>query len=100
MCIADTLSRAYLPVADGDNELADDLDVIVHSVLHEFPASYNKLDQIRQQTVKDEQLSKLKLYVRNGFPEIPADCPQSCRNTEESHRTFTRWTVYYLYTAR
>jgi len=41
MYIADTLSRAYLPASatEIDQEISDDVNVMVHTLLYEFPAS-------------------------------------------------------------
>lgn len=69
MYIADTLSRAYLPLSemDIDKELSDDVDVMIHTILHDFPASNKRLEQFRHETEQDVDLSKLKEYLANGF---------------------------------
>ena len=50
MFIADTLSRAYLPhkPTDADRELAEDIDVTVHSVAASYPASEHRLRELRE----------------------------------------------------
>ncbi len=69
MLVADALSRAYLPHVDVDKELQDDIEVTVHSLVREFPASNRKLQEYREETEKDETLVKLKQYLINGFPQ-------------------------------
>ena len=67
MFIADTLSRAYLPSTPSsiEQELADDMNVMVHSFLHEFPASNTKLEEFRRETDADPELYALKCYLRD-----------------------------------
>jgi Integrase zinc binding domain len=69
MHIADALSRAYLPsISEQDDELREDVNVMVHTLLHDFPASNKRLQEFRIETEKDAELSQLKLFIRNGFP--------------------------------
>ncbi|MFI5407627.1 MAG: RNase H-like domain-containing protein, partial [Nitrososphaerales archaeon] len=68
--LADTLSRAYLTTeTKSDVELQQDLDVLVHTLINDFPASNKKLLEISEKTAADAELSKLSEYVRNGFPK-------------------------------
>ena len=70
MHIADALSRAYLPsVSDQDDEIMDDVNVMVHTLLNDFPASNKRLQEFRIETARDADLCQLKLYMRNGFPQ-------------------------------
>jgi hypothetical protein len=69
MHIADALSRAYLPsINEQDDEIMEDVNVMVHTLLHDFPASNKRLQEFRVETERDAELSQLKLYIRNGFP--------------------------------
>ena len=70
MYVADTLSRAYPSLCKDaiDSELAEDIDVIVHSVLHDLRVSSNRLDEFRRETATDPELSQLMEFLRNGFP--------------------------------
>ena len=69
MHIADALSRAYLPsINEQDDELMEDVNVMVHSLLNDFPASNKRLQEFRVETERDADLSQLKQYLRNGFP--------------------------------
>ena len=69
MYIADTLSRAYLtePPMRSDRELPDDIEVTVHTVLHETFISNKTLQEIREATSADATLTKLRALIVNGF---------------------------------
>ena len=71
MFIADTLSRAYLPhkPTDADRELADDIDVTVHSVIASYPASDQRLSELRAATQSDPALSVVRQCLRDGIPK-------------------------------
>jgi len=80
MRIADALSRAYLPsVSEQDDEIMEDVNVMVHTLLHDFPASIKRLQEFRVETEKDPKLSQLKLYVMNGFPSNNASLSSSLK---------------------
>ena len=68
MFIADTLSRAYLPhkPTDADRELAEDIDVTVHSVVSSYPASENRLRELREASESDPVLSVVRQCTRPG----------------------------------
>jgi hypothetical protein len=67
--VADALSRAYLPFSPTvrDVELADDIDVTIHTLIYDLPASHNRLDEIRMQTVNCPELSQLRSCLVKGF---------------------------------
>ncbi len=71
MYVSDALSRAYLPFVPNtrDIEMACDIDVTIHSLLYELPASNSRLDEIRQQTASCPELSQLRSFLLNGFPD-------------------------------
>jgi RNase H-like domain found in reverse transcriptase/Reverse transcriptase (RNA-dependent DNA polymerase)/Integrase zinc binding domain/Retroviral aspartyl protease len=70
MYVADALSRAYLPYepTSRDLELTADIEVRVHSMLYELPASNRKLDEFRTETAACPELSRVRQYLREGFP--------------------------------
>lgn len=70
MHIADALSRAYLKEepSPAEKELAEDLDVIVHSVLVQVTEGNSKLQQIIAETAADPILSQVAQFVTNGQP--------------------------------
>jgi len=69
MFVADTLSRAYLPfqASADEHELAEDIDMLMQSLLSDDPASINKMEQLREETAQDPELSQLMMCLRNGF---------------------------------
>ena len=70
MYIADTLSRTYLtePPMRSDRELSDDIEVTVHTVLHETSISNKTLKEIREATSANATLADLRALIANGFP--------------------------------
>ena len=86
--VADALSRAYLPVSDNDvdNELTSDVTVMIHTLLNDFPASNRRLEQLRVETERDSDLSKLKQCITEGFPtnsSLSAELKQFKKITSE-----------------
>jgi hypothetical protein len=71
MHVADVLSRAYLPfeLTNRDVEIADDIDITVHSLIYELPASNSRLEDIRRQTATCPVLSRLTTFLRDRFPD-------------------------------
>jgi hypothetical protein len=71
MHVADALSRAYLTFepTNRDVEMADDIDVTVHSLIYELPASISRIEEIRRQTAICPVLSRLRTFLRDGFPD-------------------------------
>jgi len=69
MFIADSLSRPYLPhqPTDADHELAEDIDVTVHSVVESYPASEKHLSELRDATESDQY-----------FPSTASACMMAC----------------------
>jgi hypothetical protein len=49
--------------------MTDDIDVKIHSLLYELPASYNRLDEIRRKTAVCPELSQVKACLHTGFSE-------------------------------
>ena len=72
------MSRAYLPFSANADEykLAEDINVLVHSLLSDYPASIKKMEELREETARAPELSQLMLCLRNGF-EAGADLPHS-----------------------
>lgn len=70
MHVADALSRATTKHIDvsKEQELQDDIEVMVHTILNDFPASNKRLDQFRLETDRDPELHQLKTWIRDGFP--------------------------------
>ena len=83
--VADTLSRKYLPT-DTTEEPMEDLDSQIHYIINNLPVSDQKMSQIREATLNDRSLQKIKDYIQHGWPEHRNDCCQSvieCWNYRE-----------------
>ena len=73
----------------------------VHSVLHELPASYKKLQQFREETELDDDLSQLKQFIRNGLPDKRADLSTELKHClKRKWMTCMSWTEYCSSTVR
>jgi hypothetical protein len=70
MHLADTLSRAYLitPQTHAEREIAEDIEVTVHTLLNDSEISLNTLSDVKAATAADETLSQLANFIRAGFP--------------------------------
>jgi hypothetical protein len=81
MYVADTLSRAYLtmPPTKDECELAEDIDVTVHTMLHDVQLSLNTLVNVKAATDSDVTLSRVREFIRNGFPADVSNLPAELR---------------------
>ncbi len=81
MHISDALSRAYLstPLSAAEQELADDIDVTVHTVLHDSDLSNGTLRDVKSETDADPVLTQLRELVRQGFPSDLSTLPEALR---------------------
>lgn len=74
MYVADTLSRAYLPVSDKDVEKASvfDIDQISYISISEAKIRKNK-----EAAEEDESMKLLKSVIQSGWPECRDDLPRA-----------------------
>ena len=68
MYVADTLSRTYI-TGDAECGAPEDMEVLVHSLVENLPATIDKLEQCRRAFANDEVMQKLKQYIRHGWPQ-------------------------------
>ena len=70
MHLADTLSRAYLttPLTEVEQEINDDIDVIVHTVVHNTTISDRMMNIFRDATQRDPTLSHLCQLLQQDEP--------------------------------
>ena len=68
MYVADTLWRAYI-TGDAGCGAPEDMEVLVHSLVANLPATIDKLEQFRRAFSKDQVMQKLKQYLRHGWPQ-------------------------------
>ena len=76
MCIADTLSGAYLPET-GDTETLEESKCRIHHITEYMPAGEKRLSKLREQTNQGEDLQKLRKLASQGWPER-----RSCKRPE------------------
>ena len=65
MCVADTLSRVYLP-GTSDSDLDGELSFVIHSFIQQLPVGPVNRANIRQGTEKDLALQRVKKYCSTG----------------------------------
>ncbi|CAC5392949.1 unnamed protein product [Mytilus coruscus] len=66
--IADALSRAPVDLSES-NEFETETKAYVDSIVNNFPASDMRLQNIRDECVKDEICKTLMFYCKEGWPE-------------------------------
>ncbi|CAH2101985.1 unnamed protein product [Euphydryas editha] len=66
--IADTLSRAALS-EQSLKEVDQELDLHINMLISTLSVSPEKLKEIKENSIKDEVLSKIIIYCQNGWPE-------------------------------
>jgi len=72
MHIADTLSRSYLnkqPPSAVQKEIAENTVVSINTIITDAPVSNSRIDKIREECVRDEEIQYLREYLHNGFPQ-------------------------------
>lgn len=70
--LADTLSRAYLPNTQTDG-VAEEFEKV--NMAKFLPITDYRLEQIKEETERDETLQKLKQTVLNGWPDSRDSLP-------------------------
>ena len=74
--LADTLSRAYLPISSQESqELLDDKVVMVHYMTSDESLKARLLHSYS----KDHELRTLKTLVLTGWPNVKKSAPSSCK---------------------
>jgi len=72
MHIAYTLSRSYLnkePPSTVEKEIAEDTVVAINTIITDAPVSNSRIDKIREECARDEEVQLLLEYLHNGFPQ-------------------------------
>ena len=74
--IADTLSRAYVNDSSIDTESQIECGKYrIHSVTEHYPASPQRLEELREATRDDLDLQKLRNFVYHGWPSHRSSVP-------------------------
>lgn len=93
MYIADALSRAFIRDArsPAEDELAEDLDVAVHTVLFRMPMSNAGIKEIRSATASDPALTQIRRFLTEGMPTnsngLPSDLKEYKQILSELYET-------------
>ena len=72
MFVADTLSRSYLikePPSRVEKEIAEDTVISINTIIADAPVSNSRLQKIREECTRDEEMQLLRQYIINGFPQ-------------------------------
>ena len=78
--VADALSRAQLPgTEDADEDLAADMEVMVHALGTSLPMSVTRREEIQRATSQDPELQALLRIIRSGWPTSIAEVQQAAR---------------------
>ena len=68
------LSRAPLPDATDINNMEEEIALHVHLIQSSLPVSKLKLEEIREETAKDESLKDLIEIIKREWPERIKAC--------------------------
>ena len=74
MHVADTLSRAYI---EGQPSCGapDDMEVLVHNLVENLPATADKLEQFRRTIADDPVMQRLRRFIKHGWPQRKSAVP-------------------------
>ena len=76
--IADTLSRAYIPVCSSDR-MEEELTSAVNLVISNIPVTDKRMQEIRDGTKNDKSLRILQRMILNGWPDNQSQIPEEVR---------------------
>ena len=66
--IADSLSRTHFNTLEEDENLNEDCNFMVHTLVQNLPISTDRLKQLQHDTKLDPVLSKITNYITHGWP--------------------------------
>ena len=95
MYVADTLSRAYIegnPTCDA----ADDIEVMVNSLIGNLPVRIENMDAFRQSTASDDTMQQLRHTISRAWPKKMSLLPrENYRNTGTSEMNYMKPTIWF-----
>ena len=80
LVIADALSRKPLEVREpqkDDNELSDDVAACVDAIERGWPATKDRLTEIRLETMRDPTMKVIASFIEKGWPRHERSVPHS-----------------------
>ena len=69
LALSDMLSRAPLPETTDINNVEEETALQIHLMQSSLPVSKPKLEEIREETAKNESLKDLIEIIKRGWPE-------------------------------
>ena len=78
LALPDMLSRAPLPETDINN-VEEETALQIHLIQSSLPVSKPRLEEIREETAKNESLKDLIEIIKRGWPETKACVSNSTR---------------------
>jgi hypothetical protein len=79
MYVTDTLCRAFVNKNDSEQELNEEMDIMIHTLIEELSVSDEKLSAMRSATMSDPELMSLKTVSKNGWPKHRKNPPDNIR---------------------
>ena len=73
LVVSDMLSRAY--ITDNRDNMSNDIECFINMVINSMPVLDKKLEEIKVETKKDDKLSIVRQFIREGWPENKYDIP-------------------------
>ena len=87
---ADALSRAPWTEASQDDEIAEkEISAHVAMVIENIPATESRIEEIRQTTLRDENLKSVLHYIHHGWPQNKRDCRLPAQPYWHCHQDLT-----------
>ena len=93
LVLPDMLPRAPLPETT-DNKMEEEIALHVHLIQSSLTVSKLKLEEIREETAKDESLKDLIEIIKRWWPEAKA-CQCVSNSTRMGRERWTVWTEGY-----
>ena len=57
------------PPSRVEREIAEDTVISISTIIADTPVSNSRIEKIRQECTRDEEIQLLREYLRNGFPD-------------------------------
>ena len=95
MHVADTLSRAQLQGDKEDEDMAENLEVMVHLLVRNIPVSLDRKEEIRIATAEDPQMQQLYQAVTSGWPERRCRAPYTTAGNSKAKFIMQRGSGYF-----
>ena len=68
LIIADTLSRSHLNTLPDHDNINEDIEVMIHTMITNLPVSHDKINILKMDTANDPELVEVVKLTRQGWP--------------------------------